>query len=361
MDVRAGSDWPAATPARLWELQAQWVARESRSESVGVAEKSLASLCAPLDDALDSTPRQNALEPWKDLEQWRLYCVDFNRFRAKNRDKAKRLIRAGIPEPIRGAVWQQLAQSRDVLRTAQYPPLLYHHLRTSKNAPCETEFIRDIDRTFPKHLLFHEKKGLGQNSLLNVLRAYSVFNPEVGYCQGMGFVTGLLLMYNSEEDTFLMLVSLLENYEMAGLFRPGLPLLNRYFFQLQRLIQIHLPALYEHLGQHGVEPSMYASQWFMTVCIANFPFATVVRVWDIFLNEGIKIVFRVALALLKLNQERLLAQTFEQILLTLREAPRRIEDEPLIQVALAIKLKNTKLKELEQEYVRQDQGGHIVE
>jgi len=101
MDVRAGSDWPAATPARLWELQAQWVARESRSESVGVAEKSLASLCAPLDDALDSTPRQNALEPWKDLEQWRLYCVDFNRFRAKNRDKAKRLIRAGIPEPIR--------------------------------------------------------------------------------------------------------------------------------------------------------------------------------------------------------------------------------------------------------------------
>mmetsp|Transcript_75153 Transcript_75153/g.200591 ORF Transcript_75153/g.200591 Transcript_75153/m.200591 type:complete len:178 (+) Transcript_75153:616-1149(+) len=177
----------------------------------------------------------------------------------------------------------------------------------------------------------------------------------------MGFVTGLLLMYNSEEDTFLMLVSLLENYEMAGLFRPGLPLLNRYFFQLQRLIQIHLPALYEHLGQHGVEPSMYASQWFMTVCIANFPFATVVRVWDIFLNEGVKIVFRVALALLKLNQERLLAQTFEQILLTLREAPRRIEDEPLIQVALAIKLKNTKLKELEQEYVRQDQGGHIVE
>merc|ERR1712054_75997 len=121
-----------------------------------------------------------------------------------------------------------------------------------------------------------------------------------------GFICGLLLMYMREDDAFLM---------------PNLPLLNKYFFQLQRLLEMHMPLLYNHLAQQGVEPTMYASQWFMTVCIYNFPFSTVVRVWDIFLAEGVKIIFRIALAILKLNQEALLNESFEQILQTLKQAP----------------------------------------
>ncbi|CAL1164703.1 unnamed protein product [Cladocopium goreaui] len=143
----------------------------------------------------------------------------------------------------------------------------------------------------------------------------------------MGFICGVLLMYMGEDDAFLMLISLLENYRMAGLFMPNLPLLNKYFFQLQRLLEMNLPRLHEHLTEQGVEPTMYASQWFMTVCIYNFPFSTVVRVWDIFLAEGVKIIFRIALALLKLNQEALLNQSFEQILQTLKQAPSAVESD----------------------------------
>ncbi|CAK8997430.1 26S proteasome non-ATPase regulatory subunit 7 homolog A (26S proteasome regulatory subunit RPN8a) (AtRPN8a) (Protein ASYMMETRIC LEAVES ENHANCER 3) (Protein MOV34) (AtMOV34) [Durusdinium trenchii] len=173
--------------------------------------------------------------------------------------------------------------------------------------------------------------------------------------QGMGFICGVLLMYMGEDDAFLMLISLLENYRMAGLFMPNLPLLNKYFFQLQRLLEINLPLLHEHLTEQGVEPTMYASQWFMTVCIYNFPFSTVVRVWDIFLAEGVKIIFRIALALLKLNQEALLHQSFEQILQTLKQAPSAVESEVLIKTALNIKLKNKTLKDIEllpQHYAR---------
>merc|ERR1719213_1345539 len=210
--------------------------------------------------------------------------------------------------------------------------------------------MKDMNRTFPKHVLYRDKQGLGQQELLSVLRAYSVFNDEVGYCQGMGFICGVLLMYMSEEDAFLMLISLLENYRMSGLFTQGLPLLNKYFFQLQRLLEIHMPLLHSHLTSQGVEPTMYASQWFMTVCVLNFPFATVVRVWDIFLAEGVKIIFRIALALLKLNQEVLLSESFEQILQTLKRAPSRVESDTLIQVALSIKLKNKMLKDIESEW-----------
>lgn len=287
-------------------------------------------------------------DPIKHLEQWRVICIDFHRFRGKCPDKCKVLIRQGIPEFLRGSVWQKLALSRELLQ--KYPKDLYEQMRQSKTAPSEGDIVRDINRTFPKHVLYRDKQGLGQQQLLNVLRAYSVFNAEVGYCQGMGFICGLLLMYMREDDAFLMLISLLENYRMSGLFMPNLPLLNKYFFQLQRLLEMHMPLLYNHLAQQGVEPTMYASQWFMTVCIYNFPFSTVVRVWDIFLAEGVKIIFRIALALLKLNQEVLLSESFEQILQTLKRAPSRVESDTLIMVALSIKLKNKMLKDIESEW-----------
>ena len=92
-----------------------------------------------------------------------------------------------------------------------------------------------------------------------------------------------------------MVVSLLDNYRMAGLFKPNLPLLSKYFFQLNLLIKMQLPKVHEHLSQQGVEPTMYASQWFLTVFTAKFPLFLVMRVLDLFLLEGFQAVFQVAL------------------------------------------------------------------
>ena len=47
---------------------------------------------------------------------------------------------------------------------------------------------------------------------------------------------------------------------------------------------------------------MFGSKWFMTLFSYDFPFVSLVRIWDIFLFEGWKIVYRIALATLKLNE-----------------------------------------------------------
>jgi len=47
---------------------------------------------------------------------------------------------------------------------------------------------------------------------------------------------------------------------------------------------------------------MYASQWFLTMFAIYFPIEIVVNLWDIMLVEGRKTIFRVALAILKLNE-----------------------------------------------------------
>ena len=53
---------------------------------------------------------------------------------------------------------------------------------------------RDIARTYPEHDFFKKKDGVGQEALFNVMKAYSIHDREVGYCQGSAFIVGLLLM-----------------------------------------------------------------------------------------------------------------------------------------------------------------------
>ena len=60
---------------------------------------------------------------------------------------------------------------------------------------------------------------MGQRQLMNVLKAYSVHNPDVGYCQGMGFIAGLLLLHMQEEDSFWLLTRLTSAYGMEGLYK----------------------------------------------------------------------------------------------------------------------------------------------
>lgn len=60
----------------------------------------------------------------------------------------------------------------------------------------------DVNRTYREHIHFRERYNSKQCELFNVLGAYSIYNLEIGYCQGMSQIVALLLMYLTEEDAF---------------------------------------------------------------------------------------------------------------------------------------------------------------
>lgn len=67
----------------------------------------------------------------------------------------------------------------------------------------------------------------------------------------------------------------------------------------------------------GIDVSMFASHWFVTVLSYTLPPAHLVRVWDVFLLDGYKMIFRTAIALLKSAQDALLSLPFEGALMRL--------------------------------------------
>ncbi|EPS68018.1 hypothetical protein M569_06749, partial [Genlisea aurea] len=264
---------------------------------------------------------------------------DWKHYVRRKPDVVKRRIRKGIPDCLRGVVWQLISGSRDLLLLN---PGVYEQLVVYETSASELDIIRDISRTFPSHVFFQQRHGPGQRSLYNVLKAYSVFDRDVGYVQGMGFVAGLLLLYMSEEDAFWLLVALLKGAvhpPLEGLYLVGLPLVKQFLFQLDCIVKEQLPKLGEHFSTEMINPSMYASQWFITVFSSSFPFQLSLRIWDVFLFEGPEIVFQIGIAVLKHCHDDLVKLPFERLMHALRNFPEdAMNPDVLLPLAFSIKV-----------------------
>jgi len=245
------------------------------------------------------------------------------------------LLNEGIADRYRGQFWLALAKAT---RLKEKNEKVFHKLLAVEKVPQEDAIKRDIKRTFSKHQFFVDNCALGQLELFRVLRAYAAYDSEVAYCQGMGFLAAVIVCYIPSEDAFWLLVAVLQHreYDMRQLFRPGMPKFRPVMQRFSKMLEQTVPRVYNHFSRLGVEPGMYASQWFMTLYAYNFPLDFVVRVWDIFFAEGWSIIYRVALTLLSNEQVILETLPFEKVMIHLRDIPKRITVKKVFPKALRL-------------------------
>ncbi|KAI9335923.1 rab-GTPase-TBC domain-containing protein [Obelidium mucronatum] len=209
---------------------------------------------------------------------------------------------AGVGAPP-AALWLCMSGAKDAGLETTYRALL------TRASSHEKIIQRDLARTFPTHDHFADANGPGQESLFHVLKAYSLYDPEVGYCQGIAFITGPLLLNMPDEEAFCVLEKLMKSYNFRDLYTPKMLGLQLRLFQFDKLLKEMFPAIYNHLDSHDVKSTMYASQWFMTLFAYRFPLEVVFRIMDILFAQGLEVTFKFAFALLKKNQDHILQLT----------------------------------------------------
>jgi hypothetical protein len=108
--------------------------------------------------------------------------------------------------------------------------------------------------------------GVDLEQLKNVLKAFALHSPSVGYSQGMNFVGGVLVaVFRSGEVAFKALTQIADQFDFVSLLSPELPRLNLLFLQLERLLALYDPELATHLSNEGITASYYAPAWFITL------------------------------------------------------------------------------------------------
>lgn len=165
-----------------------------------------------------------------------------------------------------------------------------------------------------------------------------------------------------EEDAFCVLVALMYDYGLRDLYKQGFETLYMRLSQLNRLIKEQLPKLYEHFERTGVETHMFASQWFLTLFTARFPLYFVFHVLDVFLLDGMPILFQVAITLLSICESDLRQLDFEGMLkyfrVTLPKKCRSDKQAKRIMI-MACERKIKRLKQYEDEFLAKKNAERI--
>lgn len=232
----------------------------------------------------------------------------------KNSEKLVRRIYKGIPLQLRGEVWCLLL---DVPKIKEEKKDFYEKLKARARgvSPDIRQIDLDVNRTYRDHIMFMHRYDVKQQALFHVLTAYSMYNTEVGYCQGMSQITALLLIYMNEEDAFWALVKLLsgQKHAMHGFFVPGFPKLMRFQEHHDRILKKMMPKLKQHLDSQEVLTSLYTMKWFFQCFLDRTPFTLTLRIWDIYILEGERLLPAMSYTILKLHKKHMMKLSMEDL------------------------------------------------
>ena len=213
---------------------------------------------------------------------------------------------------------------------------LYKKFLLKELEKCNSDLIyRDIKRTFPFQnytSINKNKKEKNENSLYNVLKAFWNIDNEIGYCQGMNYITGFLLINTdfNEINAFLLLISIFSNtffkrkknsFSLRGLYFEEFPLLYFFIFIFDDLLSKHIPKLRNHLLKNDITNDVWIIKWFQTAFTIILPINWSKKLWDNILATDfffiIKFSISLCLSLLKdlmqLNEQQLIMDYFRNI------------------------------------------------
>lgn len=241
-----------------------------------------------------------------DWPVWTRVVTDYAAFARSNPVDLSLAIASGVPHELRRVVWQVISGSK-----SQYLEELYASI-VSEPSPHEKAIRRDLSRT-------SFIRNVDSESLFKIIKAYSLFDPEVGYTQGMAFITVPILINLPEVEAFCMLVKLMKDYGFREFFLYEMPGLHLRLYQFDRILEDTIPDVHIHLSRQGVRSSMFASQWFLTLFAYKFPLQIVLRIFDVVIAEGIEAMLRFAVGLIRRNASTILSLEFEPLLAFLKE------------------------------------------
>ncbi|KAL5016349.1 hypothetical protein ScPMuIL_005938 [Solemya velum] len=284
--------------------------------------------------------------------KWLDMFENWEKWMNKRFKKVKDRCRKGIPPSVRARGWQYLCGSKFLMEQNQ--GRYQEYLKQNGDPHWTDQIEKDLHRQFPMHEMFAGQSSLGQEDLFFILKAYTIHNPRDGYCQAQGPIAAVLLMHMPAEQAFWCLVSICEKY-LPSYYSPGLEAVQIDGEVLFGLLKRSSPTIHKHMKKQRVDPLLYMTEWFMCAFSRTLPWSCVLRVWDMFFCEGVKVIFRVALVLLKLafdNPESLTqCPTIYETLEKLKYIPvEQLDEETVVRETLRLSITE---RDMEREHQKQ--------
>jgi len=208
-------------------------------------------------------------------------------------------------------------------------------LNISNPEPSEFEYsllYEDVNRCEPNEIFddtFLQLHGLSgkqkysktKEMIETILKDLCCHFKVKKYTQGMSFWVCFLtiVLKGNRKNISYLVTSLLEKpYYLAKLYADGFQMLNMNIFLLKNLLKRKIPELYKKFKEENVNLQDFVLKWIMTIFCCqrqlNMPAETLLKIWDLFLVHGWKIILSILLAIFSLNKESLLQMNYEEMI-----------------------------------------------
>ncbi|KAK9236905.1 rab-GTPase-TBC domain-containing protein [Lipomyces kononenkoae] len=221
----------------------------------------------------------------------------------------------GIPDAWRASAWRSFLTS-SALNKKNYIPdsdleALYHQY-IAEPSPHDTQIDLDVPRTVNSHVMFSARYRGGQRLLFRVLHAFSLHMSDVGYVQGMAPLAANLLCYYDEITCFIMLIRIFTTRHLGQLYEHGFMGLMHAFEELR--LELIRRKIGQNLEALKIEPTLYATKWYLTLFSYSLPFSTQLRICDVFFllgDDGLGVIHAAALTIIDSMRNTLVTADFE--------------------------------------------------
>lgn len=244
--------------------------------------------------------------------KWDNFMTGLDKKELQRSSELKALIRSGVPNEHKERIWSGCVNFYVGHRRKQLEPDHYQNLvaqvMNQKPNPEAKQIELDLLRTLPNNKYYMSLESEKIQKLRRVLLAFSWQCSSVGYCQGLNRLAAVALLFLNEEDAFWCLVAIVEYLLPQDYYSSAMVAAQTDQRVLKDLVQEKLPRLHAYLEKESIDLSLFTFNWFLTIFVDNVPPETFLRIWDSFLYEGSKVLFRFAVAFFKVAEDEIVSQ-----------------------------------------------------
>ncbi|KAI0736093.1 RabGAP/TBC [Earliella scabrosa] len=256
---------------------------------------------------------------------------------ARKSKKIRKMVLEGVPASVRYQVWAALADSKGKRMDG-----LYQKLAQRERVAAWKEIESDIEGSF------EDAPQLKDGSLAKLLQAYLTMVPDIQYTRGLAMIAAQLLLQSPEEDAFWTFISLMDTH-LRPYFSTNSVQLEVDGSLFGKALEANDVATAKKVfGDMAIAPVVVCRAWFTTVFADALPPDYLVRLWDVFLFEGVTFLFRAGLAIFSCTRRIVLQATSPQTLLDVlaHPPPSTLPATPdaFIDLAFSMKLKDDDLR-----------------
>ena len=221
--------------------------------------------------------------------------------------------------------------------------------RDEKFKNIHQQINKDINRTFYTDKF---KYSNGKEMLDNILTLVAFIRPEIGYCQGMNFIVGALINFIDDEETcFWLFLHFIDNIGLKDLYLQNMPDYLIKLYQLNYYIKENFPKMHHHLKTNRINLDIFFSKWLLTIFSNFLPFETLYNVWDVFILDKWKAIFKFSIIITRYMENELINMDLHSFSSYIRNNNiNSLKFHELSKYYNKYKITNSKLNELKEDF-----------